>query len=146
MKYVLMENVHVEQVAQLEKLCFSLPWSENAIAGELTNPLALWVVAQDGERVAGYIGSQSVMGEADMMNLAVYPEYRGQGIGEQLVLELIDKLSKNAVSSLTLEVRVSNAAAICLYEKLGFLQVGCRPNYYKAPKEDALILRKEWEV
>ena len=146
MEYVLMKKEHVAQVAQLEKLCFSLPWSENAISGELTNPLSLWVVALDGNCVAGYIGSQSVMGEADMMNLAVLPDYRRQGIGEKLVISLVERLLENAVTSLTLEVRASNAGAIALYEKLGFQQVGRRPNYYKNPKEDALILRKEWEV
>ena len=146
MEYVLMKKEHVAQVAQLEKLCFSLPWSENAISGELTNPLSLWVVALDGNCVAGYIGSQSVMGEADMMNLAVLPDYRRQGIGEKLVISLVERLLENAVTSLTLEVRASNAGAIALYEKLGFQQVGRRPNYYKNPKEDALILRKEWSL
>ena len=146
MEYVLMKKEHIAQIAQLEKLCFSLPWSENAITGELTNPLSLWVVALDGNCVAGYIGSQSVMGEADMMNLAVLPDYRRQGIGEKLVISLVERLLENAVTSLTLEVRASNAGAIALYEKLGFQQVGRRPNYYKNPKEDALILRKEWEV
>ena len=81
-----------------------------------------------------------------MMNLAVFPEYRRKGIGEQLVLTLVEKLKGNDVYSLTLEVRASNESAIALYTKLGFTQVGRRPNYYKNPKEDALILRKEWEV
>jgi len=80
------------------------------------------------------------------MNLAVQPEYRRQGIGEKLVSALIAALAQQNVHSLTLEVRVSNAPATSLYEKLGFVQVGRRPNYYKNPKEDALILRKEWQV
>ena len=141
-----MTSAHVSQVAELEKLCFSDPWSEKSVASELTNPLALWLVAVQGDTVAGYIGSQSVMGEADMMNLAVQPEYRRQGIGEKLVSALIAALAQQNVHSLTLEVRVSNAPATSLYEKLGFVQVGRRPNYYKNPKEDALILRKEWQV
>ena len=146
MEYVLMTDAHVSQVAQLEKLCFSMPWSENAISGEITNPLSLWIVALDGQHVVGYVGSQAVMGEADMMNLAVQPEYRRKGIGEGLVVHLIERLAEKKVNSLTLEVRASNYAAIALYEKLGFVQVGRRPNYYSAPKEDALILKKEWEV
>jgi len=146
MEYKIMAQAHVAQVAQLEKLCFSLPWSENSIASELRNPLSLWIVAVEGETLAGYVGSQSVMGEADMMNLAVQPEYRRQGIGEKLVSALIAALAQQNVHSLTLEVRVSNAPATSLYEKLGFVQVGRRPNYYKNPKEDALILRKEWQV
>ncbi len=134
---------HVFQIAELEKLCFSAPWSEKSIASELTNPLSYWLVALDGEKIAGYIGSQSVMGESDMMNVAVSPDYRRQGIGEALVKALCDRLKEQGNTCLTLEVRVSNAPAIALYEKLGFVEVGCRPNYYHNPKEDALILRKE---
>ena len=144
--YVCMGQSHVQQVARLEKLCFSAPWSENAIARELTNPLSLWIVAVEGDTVLGYVGSQSVMGEADMMNLAVRPESRRLGVGKALVETLVNRLAENAVHSLTLEVRASNDSAIALYEKLGFTRVGRRPNYYHSPKEDALILRKEWEV
>lgn len=146
MEYLRMSQDHVLQIAQLEKMCFSSPWSERSIESELTNPLALWLVAVDNDRVAGYVGSQSVMGEADMMNLAVDPEYRRMGVGNRLVEMLIDALSEEAVHSLTLEVRASNIGAISLYEKMGFQQVGRRPGYYSNPKEDALILRKEWEV
>ncbi len=146
MKYVLMEQAHTAQIADLERACFSMPWSENAIRQELDNPLSLWIVAVDGENVVGYVGSQSVMGEADMMNLAVDTAYRCHGVGRQLVISLIDRLRSNGVYSLTLEVRASNLPAIRLYEDLAFKQVGRRPNYYASPKEDALILRKEWEV
>ena len=144
MNYLLMTSEHVAQVAALEKACFSMPWSENSITAELSNPLSLWVVAVDGNTVAGYVGSQAVMGEADMMNLAVLPSYRRQGVGRYLVSELVAKLTDREVYSLTLEVRSSNEAAVKLYDSLGFVQVGRRPNYYVAPKEDALILRKEW--
>lgn len=144
MEYMNMQPAHVAQVAELEKMCFSTPWSENAIRGELTNPLSLWLVAMDGDNVAGYIGSQAVMDEADVMNIAIDPAYRRQGIAERLVSLLVEKLARNGVTSLTLEVRASNTPAIALYEKNGFSQVGCRPNYYTKPKEDALILRKEW--
>lgn len=146
MKYCLMEQCHIEQVARLEKICFSDPWSIHSIASELENKLSLWVVAMDGDRLAGYVGSQSVMGWADMMNLAVAPDYRQKGIGEKLVNELILRLKAQQVTCLTLEVRASNAPAIRLYDKLGFVEVGSRPGYYHNPKEDALILRKEWEV
>lgn len=146
MEYIKMTEEHVAAVAELERQCFSMPWSERSVAAELTNPLSLWIVASDGKTVAGYIGSQSVMGEADMMNVAVSAEYRRQGIGEKLVTVLLQRLKENKVYALTLEVRVSNEGAIRLYEKLGFSQVGRRPNYYSNPKEDALILRKEWEV
>lgn len=146
MEFVKMTAAHVSQVAALEKECFSDPWSEKSVASELENDLALWLVALDGGNVAGYVGSQSVLGEADMMNLAVSAPYRRQGIGERLVLELVEALKEAQVHSLTLEVRESNAAAQALYEKLGFEQVGRRPKYYQNPKEDARILRKEWEL
>lgn len=145
-EYLQMLPVHVLQVSQLEEQCFSMPWSRQAFASELSNPLSLWFVAVEGQTVAGYVGSQSVMGEADMMNLAVSPNYRRQGIGERLIQTLIAELKIRGTSCLTLEVRASNAPAIALYKKMGFSQVGCRPNYYSAPKEDALILRKEWQL
>ena len=146
MEYVLMNSDHASQVAQLEKECFHDPWSENSIASELKNPLSLWLVAVDGQQVAGYVGSQSVMGEADMMNIAVSAQYRRMGIAQELVERLVTLLREKDVYSLTLEVRASNEPAKALYGKLGFQQVGRRPNYYRNPKEDALILRKEWEL
>ena len=116
------------------------------MASELNNKLALWLVAEEGERVAGYIGSQTVMDETDMMNVAVHPDFRRQGIAEKLILELIDRLKTMKSHCLTLEVRASNDPAIALYGKLGFEQVGRRKNYYRNPREDALILRKEWSI
>lgn len=137
-----MNECHVAQVAALEKSIFSDAWSENSVRSELTNELSLWLVALDGDIVAGYIGSQTVLGEADMLNLAVKPEYRRQGLGRRLVEELICQLDAHC---LTLEVRVTNEPAKTLYESMGFVQVGFRKNYYEKPKEDALILRKDWE-
>ena len=142
MKIVKMNDSHVSQVAQLEKLCFADPWSEKSIASELTNPLSDWLVAVEVDTVAGYIGSQSVMGESDMMNVAVAPEYRRRGVGEALVSALAEVLKEQGNESLALEVRASNIPAIALYEKLGFAQVGRRPGYYRNPREDALILKK----
>ena len=142
--YKLMTEKHVGQVAALEKICFSAPWSENAIAGELSNPLSLWIVAEEGDKLVGYVGSQTVLGEADMMNLAVDPAYRRLGVGKCLVSTLVDMLKSNGVYCLTLEVRASNAQAINLYLGAGFSQAGRRPNYYSNPKEDALILRKDF--
>lgn len=139
-----MNHEHISQIAALERACFSDPWSENAFFSELSNPLSLWLVAVYGQRVAGYVGSQAVIDMADVMNVAVDPQYRRQGIAEHLMDELINQLRGKGVNALLLEVRVSNTPAISLYEKLGFYQVGIRPNYYFKPKEDALILRKEW--
>ena len=138
-----MKREDVPAIAELEKLCFSDPWSENSVASELDNPLSYWLVAEDNGKIAGYVGSQSVLDAADMMNLAVSPDYRQQGVGQALVNELVQHLQQENVIALLLEVRVSNTPAISLYEKLGFVQVGRRPKYYHNPREDALILRKE---
>ncbi len=141
-----MTAAHVAQVAELEKQCFHDPWSERSIASELSNQLALWLVAVDGDCVVGYVGSQTVLPETDMMNVAVSPDRRREGIAELLVNALVMELKGIGSTSLTLEVRESNHPAIRLYEKLGFLEVGCRKNYYRNPRENALILRKEWEI
>ena len=144
MMIVNMNESHVAQVAALEKICFSDPWSENSVASELKNPLSCWLVAEEDGKVTGYVGSQTVMDESDMMNVAVHPDHRRKGIAEALVVELVEALKKRESRCLTLEVRASNEPAKALYEKLGFTQVGLRKNYYRNPREDALILRKEF--
>ena len=146
MTFTEMKQIHVAQVAELEKLCFADPWSEKSIASELGNIWSYWVVALDGERVVGYIGSQSSADESDVMNVAVHPDYRRRGIAESLIEVLIRELKNRGSHALMLEVRDSNEPAIALYEKLGFQQVGLRKNYYHNPKEHARILRKEWEI
>lgn len=145
MTYVQMNTSHVPQIAELERLCFHDPWSENSIASEVKNALSLWFVAIENDVVVGYVGSQTVLGETDMMNIAVHPDYRKKGIGTGLILTLIHELKQRGSHSLMLEVRVSNEPAISVYKKLGFAEVGRRKNYYRNPKEDALILRKEWK-
>lgn len=137
-----MKPEDVSSIARLEQICFSDPWSENSIKTELHNPLSYWLVADDNGSIAGYVGSQSVLDSADMMNIAVAPEYRRQGIGRMLINSLISYLQEQNVIALLLEVRVSNTDAISLYQKLGFEQVGRRPRYYHNPREDALIFRK----
>ena len=140
-----MNKDHVSQIAQLEAQCFSDPWSEKSIASELENPLSLWLVAEEDGQVWGYVGSQTVLDESDMMNVAVDPGFRRQGIARALIETLIAELSKMGSRCLRLEVRVSNENARALYARMGFQQLGLRKNYYHNPKEDALILGKEWE-
>lgn len=144
MEILKMNKSHVEAIAELEKICFQDPWSVNSIAAELSNRLSTWLVAVENGAVCGYVGSQSVLDSADMMNIAVHPEYRNRGIACALVSELIALLKNQNVISLMLEVRVSNESAINLYKKLGFEIVGKRPRYYHNPREDAYIMRKEF--
>ena len=146
MKILPMNERHVAQVAELEKLCFSDPWSENSVASELKNPLSLWLIAEEDGVVCGYVGSQTVLGETDMMNIAVHPDCRRKGVASALITELICRLKGQGSHILRLEVRESNAPAIALYKAMGFTQLGLRKNYYRNPKENALILGKEWEV
>ena len=143
MEIRLMRVEDVSAIAELEKICFSDPWSENSIASELNNPLSCWLVAVEGDSLAGYVGSQTVLDGSDMMNIAVAPAHRRKGIAEALVLALCEHLRDRSSVCLLLEVRASNAPAISLYDKLDFVQIGRRKNYYRNPKEDALILRKE---
>ena len=137
-----MDETHVPAIAEIEKLCFSDPWSENSISSELNSRLSYWLVALEDGKLLGYIGSQSVLGESDMMNIAVHPDHRRRGIAQMLIGQLMQDLKQRDNLNLSLEVRATNAPAITLYEKLGFETVGRRPNYYRHPKEDALILRK----
>ena len=146
MMIIRMNESHVKAVAELEKLCFSDPWSENSVASELQNKLALWLVAEEETALAGYIGSQTCGEESDVMNVAVHPDFRRRGIAEALVNRLVEELKAIGSQCLTLEVRASNVPAIALYEKMGFAEIGRRKNYYRNPREDALIMRKEWEI
>jgi len=141
-----MMECHVPQIAELEKLCFNDSWSQNSIASEMNNKLSLWLVAVENEQAVGYVGSQTVLGETDMMNIAVHPEYRNKGIATALITQLISTLAQWGSHSLMLEVRASNDPAISVYKSLGFVEVGRRRNYYRNPREDALILRKEWSL
>ena len=138
-----MQETHIAQIAALEKRCFSDPWSETSVRSELTNPLSYWLVAQEDGKLIGYVGSQSVPPEADVMNLAVAPEWRNKGIGRALMTALIAQLHSRGITALFLEVRVGNTPAQNLYRSLGFVEAGRRPKYYVNPTEDALILRKE---
>ena len=146
MELIPMNPSHVAQVAALERVCFTDPWSEASVAGELANELSLWLVAVEGETVLGYVGSQTVLDSSDILNVAVSPDHQGCGIGRALLTELEQRLRQQGVTEVLLEVRPSNAPAIALYTSLGFIQVGRRPNYYLNPREDALILKKEWNT
>lgn len=139
-----MREEHVAALAELEKVCFPEPWSEHALREELHNPAALFLVAQ-GEtgEVLGYVGCQTVLDEGYITNVAAHPAARRQGVGRTLVAALLEHARARALSFVTLEVRVSNAPAIALYEQAGFRPVGTRRNYYSAPCEDALLMTRD---
>ena len=151
-----LKHHHIPEIAALEAAAFSAPWDAAALGGELENPLALWLVAEDegnaaaqtktgeGETgtVLGYVGSQTCFEEADILNVCTAPAARRRGLARALMLELEAQLAPKGVERITLEVRASNDAAIALYEGLGYTQVGLRKGYYEKPREDALILQK----
>ncbi len=136
-----MQSKHVEDAAVLEKLCFSMPWSESMLRGELENPLSHYVAALDDTgRLVGYAGMLSVLDEGYIANIAVLPEYRRRGAADALLNSLTEYGKAQNLSFLTLEVRKSNAPAISLYRKHGFSVEGVRKKYYEQPPEDAYIM------
>ena len=138
---VTMNGDHLDEVAELERLCFPDPWSRNMLKEELENDLAAFLVALDGEgAVAGYAGLQVVLNEGYILNVAVRPACRRQGVAGQLLQVFLNFARGNRLSFLTLEVRASNYAAIALYGSRGFRGVGRRKNYYEHPREDAVIM------
>lgn len=130
----------VESVLALDRASFRTPWSRADFEGELTNPLALYLVAELDGAVIAYAGSWIVFDECHVTNIAVSPEQRGKGVGTLLVQTLIDQAQTRGAQSFTLEVRPSNEAALALYRRFGFVKEGRRKRYYADTGEDALIL------
>ena len=137
---------HLDEVAELERVCFTTPWSRNMLAEELDNYLSAFLVAlDDNDKVAGYAGLQAVLDEGYITNVAVRPDCRRQGIAGKLLQVFLDFAKGNHLAFLSLEVRASNYDAIALYGSRGFRSVGRRKNYYEHPREDAIIRTKEFE-
>ncbi len=140
-----MAKEHIKSIAEIEEKCFSIPWSEKSLADELENENAHFLVAIFEGRVIGYIGIIEICGEADITNVAVLPEYRRCRIGEMLLNSAEEGAKQRNCESITLEVRVSNEAAISLYNKNGYKQAGIRKGFYEKPKEDALLMTKTFK-
>lgn len=141
-----MDRSHIPQIAALEQECFSDPWSENLLEDALFDPQASFIVAQDSEEegnVLGYAGLHAVLDEGYIDNIAVTPDARRHGVASAL-LEVFCRFGAVNLAFLTLEVRKSNMAAIALYEKFGFQRAGLRPGYYQHPREDAVIMTREF--
>ncbi len=139
---VTMAEEHISALAQLEKECFADPWSEKALADELTNPNAVFRVALIDEEVAGYVGMLHVLDEGDICNVAVFDKFRRRGVATALIQHLVDYAVENQLSFITLEVRESNIGAQKFYETMGFETIGIRKNFYDNPKEHAILMNK----
>ncbi len=129
-----------EQVEQVEKACFAIPWSRQSFWEEAANENTVYILALDGDRVIGYAGTWLVAGEAQITNVAVAPAYRGRGVGTGLMEELVRRSKERGATAMTLEVRPSNAPALALYAKFGMKSVGRRKGYYADNGEDAVIM------
>lgn len=142
LKIVPMEVRHLDALAELERVCFSAPWTRAGLAAELQNPGAVFAVAELGDEVAGYAGMNCVLDECYVDNVAVFPQHRRKGIARTLMECLTAAARTRDASFISLEARVSNTGAVALYEGLGFREAGRRPGFYSNPREDALILTK----
>lgn len=136
-----MKSEHIPEIARLEIVCFSSPWSENSLSEELENRNSHFLVAVS-DRVLGYIGVQEICGEAYITNVAVFGEYRNCGIGRALLKVACNGAKGRSCEFITLEVRESNFAAIALYESEGFEKSGLRKNFYSDPVENGIIYTK----
>ncbi|MDE7282220.1 MAG: ribosomal protein S18-alanine N-acetyltransferase [Lachnospiraceae bacterium] len=137
-----MELTDVERISQLEEETFSMPWSRDAFKEMIEKEDARYYVAELNGQVVGGCGLLLVAGEGNITNVVIDKNVRNKGIGTKLLKFMIDDGYLNGLNAFTLEVRVSNAAAIHVYEKLGFFSEGIRPNFYEKPTEDAMIMWK----
>ena len=136
---------HIDRMEELERLCFSVPWSREALESELRNPCARYVVCEVEGRVAGYIGARLAADFCDITNVAVDPAFRRRHLATAMLAELLRQAAQWGVTVLTLEVRESNAPARAFYEGSGFRVLGRRKHYYEQPDEDALLMGRALE-
>ena len=146
MNIISFEKEHIGAVYELEKMCFSSPISEKNLETILIDGIGKGFVCVDDESncVVAYGGVMIAADEAQILNIATHPDFRGQGLGKAIVRAILDYSKLSGASVVSLEVRESNLVAIRLYESFGFFEVGRIKKYYKAPDEDALIMKKEF--
>ncbi len=140
MRFERLDSRYIPEVAAIEREAMAEPWSENMLLSELENPSSTIIVGVEGGKVICYGGFRRTLDEADILNIAVIKEMRGQGIGGKLLARLISEAKSCGVNTLTLEVSEQNTAAIALYTRCGFEKVGVRKRYYMN-SFDALIMR-----
>lgn len=130
-----------EAIFEIEKACFSVPWSMEAIETELAeSDQRMYMVIEVDDKVIGYAGAWLVLDEGQITNIAIAPEYRRDGYGAMMTRKLIRELFKKGMNEIFLEVRISNVAALTMYRRLGFTVKGLRKGYYTDPVEDAYIM------
>ena len=139
MTIVPMAQLHIDAIAAIEQACFSEPWSAAALAEELDNPPAVFLVAVEDETVLGYVGMHHVVDEGFITNVAVSPAARRRGVARGLLAQLAAYGREHSLYRITLEVRVGNTPARSLYEGEGYTLDGVRPKFYSHPTEDAAI-------
>ena len=130
------EDCHA--LAELDKICFAVPWSEKSFSDEAENPLATYYVAREDGKIIGYGGVWLVGDEGQITNIAVLPEFRKSGVASRILEKLLDR-AKDCYQ-VVLEVRESNLPAISLYSKYGFINAGLRKNFYHSPTENAIVM------
>ena len=137
----LMEERDLDAIMEVEKQCFTLPWSREAFYNELhQNRFAHYLILEEDDNVIGYCGAWLVVDEAHITNIAVLPAYQGRGLGKVLLSSMIEECKLRAIERMTLEVRESNLVAQSLYKKLGFVEGAIRKNYYSDNQEDAIVM------
>lgn len=137
----LMTVEDVDSVVMIENQSFSVPWSRSAFKAEMVeNDLAHYLVAHEEKKIVAYAGMWLILDESHVTNVAVLPDYRGQGIGKQIMTALILYAAQQGANRMTLEVRASNEVAKNLYRQFGFEEAGIRKNYYSDSHEDAIIM------
>lgn len=137
-----MTKEDIPLVAELERECFSSPWTEKGLLQELSNEGAVFFTARKDGRVIGYMGMHCVLDECYIANIAVSTRQRRQGVGRLLLRYAEERAKERGCSFISLEVRVSNEGAIGLYLSEGYEKMGERRNFYSAPTENALVMTK----
>ena len=132
----------VSDIAEMEKMCFAVPWSREAFLYELSNPMARYLVLREGGRVVAYAGYRYFLDEGEITNVAVHPGHRRKGLGRSVMEALLADAAGAGVTALTLEVRAHNLPAQALYRALGFEKIGVRKGYYPDNGEDAWLMRR----
>ena len=137
-----MNDADVEAVAKIEEATFSMPWKPDDFRDMIRRDNMTYLVAEADGMIIGGAGMRNILGDGEITNVAILSDYRGRGYGKRLIAELLKAGRELGAKDFTLEVRVSNTPAIRLYESLGFVSEGVRPNFYERPTEDALIMWK----